>query len=213
MNNKPLFANTLAVCSLFRFPKVEKNQFILLHCLRKIVSVISVTVGEKHISFCYMSVLQFTCIWSHLLPPDTRCCGVLHTLCVCVCVCVCVLFVPLSTWRLFKARGRKSGVGRLVGACGEISRSKLVLSGGCRRGEDGHSCPGVFSHQEDAAGRPGSEGDAHSQLHAAGRHCWRSFVLGIVVRSRGVLLCLKCVQNVSNREHCSEVGRVILEVN
>ena len=90
MNNKPLFANTLAVCSLFRFPKVEKNQFILLHCLRKIVSVISVTVGEKHISFCYMSVLQFTCIWSHLLPPDTRCCGVLHKLCVCVCVCVCV---------------------------------------------------------------------------------------------------------------------------
>ena len=136
-----------------------------------------------------------------------------HAVCVCVCVCVCVLFVPLSTWRLFKARGRKSGVGRLVGACGEISRSKLVLSGGCRRGEDGHSCPGVFSHQEDAAGRPGSEGDAHSQLHAAGRHCWRSFVLGIVVRSRGVLLCLKCVQNVSNREHCSEVGRVILEVN
>uniref|UniRef100_A0A671TTN2 Secreted protein n=1 Tax=Sparus aurata TaxID=8175 RepID=A0A671TTN2_SPAAU len=131
---------------------------------------------------------------------------------VCVCVCVCCLCLFRHGVSSKPEEGSRVLGGWLApaGRSADQSPSCPVDTGG---GEDGHSCPGVVSHQEDAAGRPDSERAAHSHLHAAGRRCWRSFVLGIVVRSHGVLLCLKCVPHVSNRKRCSEVERVILEVN
>lgn len=178
MNTTQLFANMSAIHSFFHCLEVEETSINAASLFVKIAfRVGKIIIGEKH-----LCPLEFCC-----LP---------YLICVEPCTsCVCVVSFDMAS--LQSQRKEVRGLGWLVGPCRKISRSKSVLSDGCRlEGRtDSLHFPGGHSR------KTGLRGSCTFSLTCSWSALWAVFVFritGSITQPAAVLQCEPKIEHYKN---------------